>query len=262
MPGLREIQVGFAEALAGERAAEHFAPWIRANGLDGARRLRIYRNNSVATLSAALEAVFPVVRRLVGEAFFASVARAYVRACPSLSGDIHRYGDGLGAFLGTLPGTADHPYLVDVATLEWAYHEVFHTEPRTALDLTNLQGLSEDSYPELRFALQPAARLLASEYPVLRIWQVNQPSWPGEPCVDLSEGGGPVLVVRCGREIEMETLPWGEGAWLQALHRGSSLVAALERGLAVDPTFDLGPALARRIAQGVLLARGGTNAHA
>jgi hypothetical protein len=31
-----------------------------------------------------------------------------------------------------------------------------------------------EDYPRLRLLLQPSARLLASDYPVLRIWQVNQ----------------------------------------------------------------------------------------
>ncbi len=254
MPRLRELQLGFAEALAGEDAAERFAPWIRSEGLSGAERLRIYRHNGFATLVGALEAVFPVVRRLVGEACFAALTRSYVRAQPSASGDIHDYGGQLGAILAELPATAGYPYLGGVAALEWAYHQVFHTEPAPALDLETLRGLSPDRYPGLRFSLQPAARLVSSAFPVLRIWQVNQPDWAGDQRVDLGEGGGRVLVARRADGIELEPLSAGEGVWLAALAEGRSLAAALAEALAEEPGFDLGPALARRIAQGVLVA--------
>jgi len=254
MSTLRELQLGFAEAVTSAPAAERFATRIRSHGLDGARRVQIYRNNLAATLSGALEAVFPVIRRLVGEGFFAAAARGYIRACPSVSGDIHRYGARFGAFLAALPGTEGLPYLSDVAALEWAYHEVFHTEPTPPLDADALRAVPPEQYAELRFALQPAARLLTSEYPVLHIWQVNQPDWQGEPRVDLGEGGCSLLVLRHGPGLELEALTTAEALWLEALGQDLPLVSALEQALAVDPDFDLATALARRLAQGVLVA--------
>ncbi len=256
MPTLRELQLGFAEALLSESATVSFAPRVWSKGLSRERRLRIYRNNLFANLSSALEAVFPVTQRLVGEVFFSAAARGYVRAQPSLSGDIHLYGDRFGEFLATLPGTWDHPYLKDVAELEWAYHKVFHTEPGPPLDPSSLHHLPADRYSELRFDLQPAARLLASKYPVLRIWQVNQPGWEGDDRVDLGEGGCRVLVLRCGAAIQLEALSPGEHAWLDALAQGQVLVAALETAFEVDSAFDLGPVLAHRVEQGVLVPAG------
>jgi hypothetical protein len=253
VPKLRELQLGFAAALLAESGAQQFAPCVWDNGLSATARLRIYRNNRYASLSGALAAVFPVIGRLVGEACFARLAHEYVRAQPSLSGDIHHYGHRFGEFLAGIAQLRDYPYLPDVAELEWAYHAVFHTEPRAASTPAVLHQVPGEWYPELRFALQPAARLLASEFPVLRIWQVNQPDWRGEDGVDLGEGGSRVLVMRRGTDIQFEPLDAAEFAWLAALQRGDALRVALEEALALDPAFDLGAALARRFAGGVIV---------
>jgi len=60
-------------------------------------RARLYRDNALATLSGALAATYPVVRRLVGDAFFGEAARRHALAVPSRSGDLNAYG---GTFAG------------------------------------------------------------------------------------------------------------------------------------------------------------------
>src|SRR5882672_283362 len=64
MPPLRELQGAFLEALLGgptESAAVH----ILADGLTPEARLDIYRHHVFITLTAALQAIYPVVCRLV-----------------------------------------------------------------------------------------------------------------------------------------------------------------------------------------------------
>ncbi|MCC9003222.1 MAG: DNA-binding domain-containing protein, partial [Candidatus Competibacter sp.] len=66
---LRELQLGFAAAVL-DNIESDFDRHVRDAGLGGARRLRVYRNNAVLGLTGALEAVYPVARRVVGEGFF------------------------------------------------------------------------------------------------------------------------------------------------------------------------------------------------
>src|SRR5512134_2655165 len=132
-------------------------------------RLAIYRNNVVHNYCEALRAVFPVVERLVGEEFFGHAARRYALACPSRSGDIQAFGESFPEFLAALPGAAGLPYLRDTARLEWLVHEAFHAAEHPGVDLELLAGVPAERYPELRFALHPSCRLLASPYPVHRI---------------------------------------------------------------------------------------------
>lgn len=196
MMSLREIQRDFAAAIRDPGAAASFATRVDSGDLAPTRRLQLYRNNHYENLTEALAAVYPVVVRLVGEPFFRQTARAYVASHPSRRGDIHCYGDGFGDFLDGLPQAADYPYLGDVARVEWAYHSVFHTERRPPFDPQTLLTLDQGDYPRLRLEIQPAARLVASDYPVRHIWETNQEGWEGEQGVRLDAGGDCLLITR------------------------------------------------------------------
>lgn len=250
MPALRELQIGFAAALTNREAAARFAPGVRARGIAAERRLQVYRNNLFASLAEVLAAVYPVIRRLVGEAFFNQAARAYIVTHPSPSGDVHRYGGHFATHLGRCPGVETLGYLPDVARLEWSYHRAFHAEQQLALGAEGLRAVQPEDYPRLRLMLQPSARLLESGYPVLRIWQVNQPEWTGDATVELAEGRTRLLILRQGLEVAFIPLGAGEHLWLQGLVHGLTLIEAQQRAAARDPRFDLGAALQHLLPQG------------
>jgi Putative DNA-binding domain len=230
MPALRELQIGFAAALTNREAAARFAPGVRARGLAAERRLQVYRNNLFASLTEVLAAVYPVTRRLVGEAYFGHAARGYIAAHPSRSGDVHRYGGCFAEYLGGCPGSEALVYLPDTARLEWDYHNAFHAEQHSPLDPDDLRAVAPEDYPRLRLMLQPSARLLASDYPVLRIWRVNQPDWTDDPTVDLAERRAPVdPAPGCGSRLHSArrgrarlatgTHPWADAARSAAARR-------------------------------------------
>ena len=64
MPALHELQAAFAAAILGDEAGP-LAAAVRADGIAAERRIQVYRNNSLITLTAALQATFPVVCRLL-----------------------------------------------------------------------------------------------------------------------------------------------------------------------------------------------------
>ncbi len=250
MPALRELQCAFAAALYDQEATARLAPVVRACGIPAERRLRVYRNNLFASFTEVLAAIYPVTRRLVGEDYFAQAARTYIAVHPSRSGDVHHYGGDFAAHLEHCPGSETLPYLPDVARLEWNYHGAFHAEQKPPLGADGLRAVSPQDYPRLHLILQPSSRLLASPYPVLRIWQVNQPDWTDDPVVDLAQGGIRLLIVRQGVEVAFVAHGAGEYAWLQSLARGSTLLESQQLAIAREQDFDLGAALQRHLAQG------------
>jgi hypothetical protein len=262
MPSLRELQIGFVEAVFGTTDTG-FGALIRDNGLTGARRLQVYRNNTFTSLTEALAAIYPVVQQLVGEGFFRYAAHQYIRRYPSTSGNLHDFGGEFAGLLGTLPQAAQLAYLPEVARLEWAWHQVFHEgegadggrgkDGGPPLDLSALAGVPPDRYGELRFRLHPASRLLASPYPVLRIWQVNQAGYAGEAIVDLAEGGVRLLVIRRGLEVELEPLSPGEFVLLDALAKDQAFGHACEAAIAAEPPLDLTACLQHHVLQGTLV---------
>ncbi len=253
MLGLRELQSAFRAALLhGE--ADAIRPLVRAGSVAPARRIAVYRNNVMHNYCEALRAVYPVVERLVGEAFFAAAGRKYIVAHPSRSGDLHDYGQELGNFLDGFEPAASLPYLGDVARLEWLWHECFHAAEHPPLALERLAGVASESLDALRMHLHPACRLLASRYPVGRIWSVNQPDWSAPTNVDLvADGDARLLLRRDGFTVVIESLCAGEFEMLRALARGESLLGACEQALAVEPKFELGSILPGLVERCVLV---------
>lgn len=238
MPSLCELQQAFAASLAGAADAD-LAPFIVADRVGPDERLAVYRNNQRHNLREALRAVYPVVDRLVGAPFFDHTADRYATAHPSTSGDIHAFGGRFAEFLAAFVPAARLPYLPDVARLEWAIHEVFHAATPAPFPLERLAAVAETEHARLRFVPGPACRLLASAWPVQRLWALNQPDVEWDDGFDLHAGRVELLVRRCGLEIELVPLAPAEFAMLARLAAGEALGAALDAVRDAFPAFDL-----------------------
>jgi hypothetical protein len=238
MPSLPELQRRFAGALLAE-----------AHARDGG--IAVYRNTVFANWRNALGATFTVVRQLTGGPFFDAAVDAFAHAHPSTGGDLNVYGGEFPEFLATYPFASDLPYLPDVARLEWAIDEAQRAAdaPGTPEDLlAALARIAPDAVATLRFRLDPSCRLLRSDHPVLRIWQVHR---TGEfAAQDIAFDGARDLlrIYREDGQVAVERMPPGEFAWLAALADGADLAAALDAALAADATFDLGTVLRRDVA--------------
>jgi hypothetical protein len=81
-----------------------------------------------------------------------------------------------------------------------------------------------------------------SRYPIVRIWQTNQPHATAES-VDLDAGADHVLVRRRGDELEFVRLSAADFTFARMLARGTPLGLATDASLAVDKHFELDCAL-------------------
>jgi hypothetical protein len=177
----------------------------------------IYRNAIFANYRKALAATYPVVQRLVGVPFFNTAVDAFVRENASTSGDLNVYGDVFGNFLAGYPYAQDLPYLPDVARLEWAIDAANRAADHIADPasvLAELAAVAPERLAELKLRLAPSCRLVHSEYPILRLWQTNQPDWDGDDAVDLDAGGDALLVRRGAEGVTLAALPPAEFAIL------------------------------------------------
>lgn len=231
---------------------DEIARWIKADGLAPTRRLDVYRNNVLSNYISALEAVYPVIVKLVGDEFFRHVARQFSGHYPSSSGDIHHFGREFGDFLAEFPGTVDLAYLPDVARLEWAIHQAFHAANDSALDLTRMQALAPQQYEKLVFHLSASAHLLRSAFPVRRIWEVNQADVVNET-VDLDAGGENLLIIRRGFEVYLEPLAAAEFEFLHRCNRGERFGSALEAAVVIDGNVGPGAMLQKLVLIGAIV---------
>jgi hypothetical protein len=254
MPSLRDLQRGFSAAtLFGDGTAIARLSVI-AGELDPQTRIAIYRNNILGNYRKVLAATFPVVRQLVGRPFFDAAADQFVRGYPSHHGDVNRYGGDYAEFLALYPPARELSYLADVARLEWAIDQANIAADAVPLDVTTLGAVAPDALAELRFQLHPSARLIASPFPILRIWQVNQPGHDGDDHVDLGDGADQLLVIRGDRGVAIDRIGKGEHAFLTSLAANVTLGVAATRAAEAEAEFDLAAALRRHVANHALVA--------
>ncbi len=255
MLSLREVQQAFVGAVADALPPVELDRLIRhiADDEVGAQeRLGIYANTVRSNRKNALRATYPVVERLVGEDFFSYAADAFARSYPSRSGNLDDYGFEFADFLESFAPAASLGYLPDVARLELLVDRLMVAE-----DDRRVRGVAASlaAYNvQLDHTLEPAAgcRLLKSDFPIHRIWQVNQPGFEDAGLVDLAEGGALLLVRRDGFAIEIVSLERAEFAFLSAFAAGLSLGAAVASARAVEPRFDAAQSLYRRLGDGAL----------
>lgn len=248
MSALAGLQRAFAAALHGEGDGA-IGERVRAAGAPVGARIAQYRRNMDATRHDALAAAYPVVRRLVGDAFFAAMARRYGAGHPSRSGDLHLFGDAFDRFIAACATARDLPYLADVARLEWACHECFHAAD-ARFDAPALARVPASRRHELRLRLHPAVRLLESPHPIVAIWEANQPGSDATP----ARAAGPdrALVWRDGFEVRVRCLEPAEWTLLRSLALGATLEDAVEAMGVAEARRVLCAALARFGADGLI----------
>ena len=214
------------------------------------RRFAVYRNNVAVSLTEALATRFPVIRRLVGEAFFAPLARLYAETEPPRSPVLAEWGEGFAAFLAGFPPLAAYPYMADVARIEVARGRAFHAADAAPISPATLA--TADPH-RLRLTLHPSVTLLRLSHPAVSIWARNQ---PGGESLPLATGPETALILRdAAYQVPVHALSPGDATFLDALLAGHPLGPAAEAALAAQPDHDPQPLL-------VLLMRSGaiTNA--
>lgn len=200
-----------------------------AGGLDVTRRFRLYANQTRVAQADALQAVYPAVCRLVGEAFFANMAALYVEAHPLRHGDLRRYGESLPDFIQAFPPLAGLPYLPHVARLEWACHEALHAGGGAAAEAGQVLQLA------------PHVRLVQAPFPIADIWDFALREHAPDERLDLSSASDSHLVIaRPVDDVEIMQVPAPDWTWLsgfvvaQAAGADTDLPARaywLERGI-------------------------------
>src|SRR5258708_8377668 len=98
-----------------------------------ARVFGVHRNNVTSGLVKALKSLFPVVEKIVGEEFFAAMARVFVMAQPPRSPLLAAYGDDFPQFVAAFEPAREIPYLADAARLEAARTRAYHAPHATPL---------------------------------------------------------------------------------------------------------------------------------
>lgn len=217
-------------------------------------RFSLYRGNVSATWRRTLGQAYPVVLALVGEDFFAGLARAYGREMPSDSADLNQFGARFADFLAAFPPVAAFPYLPDMARLEWALHLAHYAADAQALAPESLAALHPDQLEVRRFTLHPACALLASNWQVAALWQAHQEGEGQGMFPQDMQVASWALICRPRWKAQVQVVDAAAHGALLALQQGQTFGAALDLAFEQDPAFDLAAHLRHWLAHAVLAA--------
>jgi Putative DNA-binding domain len=216
------MQSSFVAALIDPDAAIP-AGLVGPTGRPAPKRFSVYRNNVASSLTRALEASFPTVRKLVGDDFFAAMAGIFLRAHPPRSRMLMLYGEEMPEFLEEFQPVAHLGYLPDVARLDQAMRESYHAADSTGLPAPEFQRLVGEDVAALRLRLAPSLRILRSRWPVQSIWAANHESGPSPRPV-----AEDVLILRPEFDPRPIVLPSGGALFLGGLLQGRTLGESLD----------------------------------
>ncbi|BFM15482.1 hypothetical protein R50073_16650 [Maricurvus nonylphenolicus] len=206
-----------------------------------ARGLQVYQNNLLATAARALSISYPVIEQLLGHVAMTVLARMLLQSSPPATGDWADWGGDLKELLLTSSLIEEHPYLADMAQLEWAVHNASRSAHRPLVQ-ASLSHLADTPVERIGFCLADSVQVMASDFPVDIIWRAHQPT---EESLQLDsdllarelqqhQGRCHLIIHRQGNAPRLQRISDAEYAWCCDVLQGNSLGQLLDR----HPQFD------------------------
>jgi hypothetical protein len=244
---------GVAAGLESAAARDHFdvppeqveQVILPSQAMSSVERLAIYANAYYARLLECLGEEFPVLKQTLGDETFDAFAFGYLQNYPSRSYTLNRLGANFAAFLAeTRPAAADTDageeiplgpdwpdFLIDLATLEWTFSQVFDgpgVERQPLLEATELRKIGVDRWPNARIEPVPCLKLLALRFPV-------NAYYTGARRGELPPVPGPadnwLAITRRDYIVRRHEISEPQFVLLTALIEGQTIGAAIERVL-------------------------------
>lgn len=240
------FHAAFTEALEGGP----LAPWPETGGDDrSAAALAVYRNTTVKGRIDALQANYPTVAELTGEAWFRAAAYGFVSDEPGDDPAMAAFGEGFPAWLGRFTPAEDLPYLAPVARLDraWTEAHLAFDAPILTADQAARAGLA---LAGVILPLHPSARLFRFDWSAPSIWLTHR--YPGmDGSLDWRLETEALIVWRPELEVQARRLSPAEFAFLQTCRLGRPLGLAAAAAHAAAPRTDISSLFAGLIEAGV-----------
>jgi hypothetical protein len=207
----------------------------RSQALTGLERLEIYNRAYFSRLVECLHEEFPVLLHALGEETFDAFAIDYLQKFPSRSYTLNHLGINFPRYLAQsrpgekAPGASWPDFLIDLATLELTYNEIFDgpgVEGKPLLDLNQLLTIPPERWPEARLLPVCCLRLQRLRYPVHKYFYAvrkgKNPAYPKPRATLLAITRRRYVL----RRFELSRLQY---VLLEALMGGEAVGAAIRR---------------------------------
>lgn len=246
--GLQSFQDDFAAALMAPADVVPPSPQIAA--LAQQPGFAVYRNTVMTGCINALQANYPAVARLVGEAWFRAAAAIYSRAHRPMHPSLLDHGEGFAEFLAGFEPARELAYLPDVARLDRCWTEAHIAADAAPVAAAAVARLTTEELASAVLQPHPAARWAwFAEAPIMTIWARNRTSTfttgdGGEDAPEIAWHGEGALLTRPLAQIQWVGMTAAGCAFLDTCAAGADLAAAAAAALAIDADTDLAQLMA------------------
>lgn len=207
-----------------------------------ARGLQVYQNNLLATATRALSVSYPVIEQLLGHVAMTVLTRMLLKTSRPATGDWADWGGNLKELLLTTSLIDEHPYLPDMAQLEWFFHSASRSTHVPLIE-ASLSRLADTPVERIGFSLAESVYVMASDFPVDSIWRAHQQANESFPLdtdalareLQQHQGRCHLIIHRNGNTPVLQRISEPEYHWFCGVQEGNSLGQLLDR----HPQFDL-----------------------
>ena len=197
--------------------------------------LKIYRNNLAMTALRSLSISYPVIHQMIGEQALYVLANRLIEIELPSTGDWADWGKGLSHVLEQSELHNEHPYLTDMAKLEWAFL-LASRSGLVDLDIDSLALLKDDDVEDVCVILQSSLMLIASDFPIYSLWRLHRSATQNQlPTRDelrsaLNSGeSGYYLVCQSINGPKVVPITRDYFDWISAVQSGSNIGQLLDR---------------------------------
>jgi len=247
---LLDLQKNFKKAVL-ENNFKSLARHVIKDDLLPEERIRIYRNNSILTLTDVLAGNFPVILKLLGDGYFKQLMGKFITLHPPQNPVLSSYGQQLPDFLAEHSELDTYPYLADVARFELLWTQAYHAAACDAFDLEKFQQVPPEDYGALQINLIPSAQFFQSAYPVFEIWQACAKGQGDIEKINLADNPSFTLIFRPQLEVIFLNLDQPGYEFLHLLSQGQPFGNAAGAVLTDHPDFDLQSLLGVAFSEGI-----------
>jgi hypothetical protein len=202
MVDLLTLQKAFLETYEGKRS---FKDFVKINTISPENRFSVYKGNIEGAFRKALEGMYPLTWKLIGQKCADGAAYAFIRAQKSYpqQGTLLNWGRGFSEFLKTFEATRTLSYLSDFAKLEYLTGESLCAEEKTSLIVEDLKKIPPHHYEKLIFIAHPSLFLFSSSHPLDQILEVVEGKVPSAA---LENRGSYALIVKQEGQVNIQWL--------------------------------------------------------
>ncbi len=201
----------------------------------------VYRNNSMSAFHDALRSHYKSVAKLVGETYFAYLARAYIENYPVRKRTLAGYGEDFHQIVEDYAGEHKLPYLSDFARLDRYWLQAHLAADSSALNMEYLTGVlaAGGDLEVLKLRLRPDVMLAQTSWPIFDVWNKLRAGHELGEIIEMSKGSQNILIWRYQNEVMQRNLEDNEYTFLSTIKDGGTLGEAMAAALAAQPGADI-----------------------